>query len=170
MRQLGHGQSVMFFAPPDVDRRIKDTRRTLVKRPVSVVDILEWVMLETVASIEHHIPYWAQQGVSYKNRLAGWNQFDLASSPEAERLSVLHSLWVEKEARTLEEMYCPSTPPANRPPHPAFEIPDMKVRLDSLGVTSVIEASMDEEQEREVAHEIERESQVCLAFLYSISK
>jgi hypothetical protein len=160
MRQLGHGQSIMFFAPLDVDRRIKSIRTGPEGLHVSAANILKWVMLETIASIEHYIPHWAQQGVNYQNRLKGWNRFERTPLPDGKSFGILQSSWVEKEARTLEEMYHPSITSGTRASHPAFGVAEMKARLDRLGVCSVIETSMDEEQEREVAHEIERESQV----------
>ena len=39
MRQLGNGQSVMFCAPLEVDRRIRDAARASVSDVVKVVDI-----------------------------------------------------------------------------------------------------------------------------------
>jgi hypothetical protein len=74
MRQLGKGQSVAFFAPGEVDRRI----RGLIPRGqgsgdgIRVIDILRWAMHETCWDILHHLPHWAQQGVDHHRRFSAY--------------------------------------------------------------------------------------------------
>ena len=58
MRKLGHGQSVVFCAPPEVDRRIREGESI---DSVKVIDVLSWVMSNTCIDIEHHIPHWVQR-------------------------------------------------------------------------------------------------------------
>jgi len=76
MRQLGKGQSVMFFAPGEVDRRIRSlipSGMVSVDR-IRVLDILRWAMHETCADVRHHLPYWAQQGVDHHKRFAAYEE------------------------------------------------------------------------------------------------
>lgn len=58
MRKLGHGQSLIFFAPDEVDR---DIRRTAQKRSddsISTLDIVRWAILEICCSqIQHFAPH-----------------------------------------------------------------------------------------------------------------
>jgi hypothetical protein len=65
------------------------------------------------------------------------------------------------EARTLEEMYRMKIEPEATGSislhHPAFHIPDLRGRIEMFGVSRLLDAHMDEEQEREVSHEVERE-------------
>ncbi|OBZ74659.1 hypothetical protein A0H81_05446 [Grifola frondosa] len=68
----------------------------------------------------------------------------------------LASSWLQQEAKRLEEMY--GLNPSCE--HPAFEVDKLKERCMELGIMSLSESRMDEEQEREVDHEIEREQQV----------
>ena len=63
----------------------------------------------------------------------------------------LRTSWEEPDARSLEEMY--NLVPQRNEEHPAFSIPELRVRLNELGVTSVSNVKVDEEQEREVSHE-----------------
>ncbi|KAJ7194004.1 hypothetical protein GGX14DRAFT_586998 [Mycena pura] len=156
MRQLGQGQSVMFFAPPEVDRNIRVHCKLDNDSHISSQNIIQWVMLQTISSIDQFVPHWAKQGLSYKKRHAAWSRYiqdDSATSVEG-----LRSTWVEKEARTLQEMYDFGLSSTQR--HRVFAIPDMANRLDQIGFSHIAEASNDEEQEREVAHEVERERQV----------
>ncbi|KAJ6555850.1 hypothetical protein B0H19DRAFT_1376856 [Mycena capillaripes] len=156
MRQLGQGQSVMFFAPPEVDRNIRFHCKLDNDSHISSQDIIQWVMLETISSIDQFVPYWAKQGVGYKKRHAAWSQYVQEGSSSS--FEDLRSTWVEKEARTLHEMYDFGHSSTQR--HRVFDIPDMVNRLCEMGFSQVVEACNDEEQEREVAHEVERERQV----------
>src|ERR1700761_5936088 len=104
MRQLGKGQSVSFFAPGEVDRRI----RTLIPKGqesgdgIRVIDILRWAMHETCWDILHHLPHWAQQGVDHHRRFSAYKFYDMTGN-----LGVLKKSWLQPESKTLEEMYEP---------------------------------------------------------------
>ena len=90
-------------------------------------------------------------------RRAAWGAYE--SDPSAsEAIDRLRSSWEEPDARSLEDMYGSETP--KNQSHPAFDIPDLRDRLKELGVSSVGSANVDEEQEREVSQELEREYQV----------
>ena len=152
MRKLGQGQSVVFCAPPDIDRRIRKAERIPDSDPVKVVDILSWVMSNTCVDIEHHIPHWVQQGVDYNNRKTAEHEF-LASGD----VEILRKAWLQPAARSLDEMYGIST---NGSFNMIKHIPAMQERLRELGVTTVRDVRMEEEQEREVSHEVEQEQQI----------
>jgi hypothetical protein len=113
-------------------------------------------MVETISNIDQFVPHWAKQGVGYKKRHAAWSQYIQEDSPDS--VAGLRSTWVEKEARTLHEMYDFGHSSTQR--HRVFDISEMADRLDVVGFSQIVEASNDEEQEREVAHEVERERQV----------
>ncbi|KAH7924414.1 hypothetical protein BV22DRAFT_1013320 [Leucogyrophana mollusca] len=152
MRKLGNGHSVMFFAPLEVDRGIRRAALKNDTEEVEVLDILRWTMLETCTDIQHRVSQWAQQGVDHRARHEAWSSF---SSKNAS-IDTLESSWLQNEARSLEEMYGPDRPRN----HISLEIPEIRDRCLQLGVASLSETRMDEEQEREVVHEIERERQV----------
>jgi hypothetical protein len=158
MRQLGKGQSVMFFAPGEVDRRI----RGLIpggqesENGMRVIDILRWAMHETCEDIDHNLPHWAQQGVDHHRRFSAYEQYRAT-----EDLTVLKRAWLQRESRTLEEMYDPvSRAQAAGLYREINDIPSLRERLEDLGVTQLTDVRMAEEQEREVNHEVERERQV----------
>ncbi len=59
MRQLGQGQSVMFFAPQEIDLQIRKAAGKLESATkVEAIDILRWSMLETCNEITHRVPQW----------------------------------------------------------------------------------------------------------------
>ncbi|KAI9453949.1 hypothetical protein BJY52DRAFT_1427406 [Lactarius psammicola] len=158
MRQLGKGQSVMFFAPGEVDRRIrglipKSQDRQESENGVRVIDILRWAMHETCWDIGHHLPHWAQQGVDHHRRFSAYKRYNSTGD-----LGVLRNSWLQRESRTLEEMYEPALEAQVAGLSPEISaIPSLRERLERLGVTKSIDVRMAEEQEREVNHEVEQE-------------
>jgi hypothetical protein len=108
--------------------------------------------------IKHHIPHWAQQGLDYKNRSEAWGRF--CDNPSS--INILRSSWLQAEARSLEAMYGVSNSAGHNSEqiHTAFDIPAIRDRCLNLGVHFLLDPRMEEEQEREVNHEIERERQV----------
>ena len=64
MRNLGHGQSVVFCAPPEVDRDILRLEKLGPSDQTQVVEILSWAMFNTCEDIKTHIPHWVQQGIN----------------------------------------------------------------------------------------------------------
>ena len=155
MRQLGKGQSVMFFAPGEVDRRIQGLipRGQASKNGVRVIDILRWAMHETCLDIKHHLPHWAQQGVDHHRRFSAYKRYDSTWD-----LGILRNSWLQPESKTLEEMYEPiSTAQDAGLGAGISDIPSLRKRLEHLGVTHLTDVRMAEEQEREVNHEVELE-------------
>lgn len=153
MRKLGHGQSVMFCAPVEVDRQIRSTRDSnpLDPAPVTVSDVLIWVMFRTCSEIARHIPQWVQQGIDYENRRKGDIDFSRDSDVE-----LLRKAWLQPATQTLEEMYGCNNHSINN----VNISSDMRKHLEMLGVTTLRDAAMEEEQEREVSHEVEQQVQL----------
>ncbi|KAG1853154.1 hypothetical protein DFJ58DRAFT_883928 [Suillus subalutaceus] len=133
MRKLGNGHSVMFFAPTEVDRGIRSATQKADTDDVDVADILHWAMLETCLDIQMRASHWVQQGSDFNIRHSAWAE--LSRTPTS--ISTLKTAWLQPEERSLEDMKC-----------------------EELGFLSASARSMDEEQEREVLHEVERERRV----------
>ena len=158
MRKLGHGHSVMFFAPPEVDRNIRAvTAKTDPNTQVTTVDILCWAIHETWTDIQQRAPYWAQQGMSHKSRYDSWSRFcnnDL--TPEQ-----LSDAWIQPELKSLDNLYAPCESKNAQCDLSALD-PGIRQRCKDLGILSLPSAQMEEEQEREVNREREREREVEL--------
>ena len=155
MRQLGKGHSVMFFAQGEVDRRIRNhiPRQVASNDRIQVMDVLRWAMQETCEDIHHHLPYWAQQGLDHHDRYAAY-----AEHKSTEDLEVLKGAWLQRESRTLEEMYW-VTPGVAMSPE-INSIPSLDERIKRLGVTRLMDVRIAEEQEREMNHEKEEERHI----------
>ncbi|KAI6026973.1 hypothetical protein EDC04DRAFT_3092210 [Pisolithus marmoratus] len=155
MRKLGHGHSVMFFAPLEVDRNIRNAARRSDGDMIHPSDILLWAMGETCMEIQNNAPYWAQQGRDHALRYSAWSRFcsgEIASQK-------LAATWCQPDAKSLEELYAPSNPKDCKE-HSLLSIPEIDRRCQELGNSSSLNSNMNEEQEREIVHEIERETQV----------
>ncbi|KAF8439864.1 hypothetical protein L210DRAFT_3645838 [Boletus edulis BED1] len=152
MRKLGHGHSVMFFAPLEIDRRVRSVAGKGSLDVIDTTDILQWTIRESCDDIQQRAPHWVQQGMDHTSRYAAWTGFCRDElSPEA-----LSNKWLQPEAKKLEDLYGP-----HKTSDCALEThPDIRQRCIELGIISIRDVSMDEEQEREVVHEAERERQV----------
>ncbi|KAF8420356.1 hypothetical protein EV426DRAFT_675169 [Tirmania nivea] len=168
MRQLGYGQSVRFFAPPEVHHRILEHTGKEGGGNIGTNDIIEWVIHETCSQTEKSIPLWADQGISHQARQSAWDRYFESNDP-----STLSEAWQQPESHTLQEMYGVS----DRQKHSIVRVIDeqlscsglrnrhaqlqiIRQRCKEFKVTSLQEVSIQEEQEREVSHEVEREQQV----------
>ncbi len=155
MRQLGKGHSVMFFAPGEVDRRIRSRipRRVASDGRIQVMDVLRWAMQETCEDIRHHLPHWAQQGLDHHKRYTAYTEHKLTGD-----LNILKNAWLQRESRTLEEMYWVMPSVATSPE--MNSIPSLTERIKQLGVTQLVDVRIAEEQEREMDHEKEQERHI----------
>ena len=149
MRQLGKGHSVMFFAPREVDHRIRRLIPNETSRGrIRVLDVLRWAVHETCEDITHRLPYWAQQGCDHYKRFAAYEEYR-----SADNLEVLRRAWLQPEPQTLKEMYL-NAPRATMDLE-INSVPALCKRIERLGGTNLVNVRMAEEQEREVNHEVE---------------
>lgn len=158
MRKLGHGQSVMFFAPTEIDRQIRKAGGLSDADPVDTLHIIHWAIIETSKDLRHHISHWVQQGVDHKRRTEAEQRYI-----ETKDVAILKEGWKTLESRPLEEMYGISDSQmlsSGSFAALARSIPTLRSRLDLLGVQKLGDPRMDEEQEREAYREVERERQV----------
>lgn len=155
MRKLGFGQSVVFCAPPEVDRRIREVGAVSPETTPQTSHIIEWSIHETLSEIDRYIPQWAQQGVDHEQRQKAYAAYSTSSDIEA-----LRNAWRQRESKTLEELYGLDTSSSVDKDHPAFLLPTIRDRLSSLGITKLSSMGFGEEQEREVNQEVEQEREV----------
>jgi len=157
LRKLGHGQSVLIVAPPEIDRAIRVATQLGFDDEVQVADILRWAMLETCADIRRQTPHWVEQGLAYSTRQYSETMFEQTSE-----VDYLRNAWLRPEAKTLEQLYG-NVHSTSGDAHIRQQVslhPKMSAHLQSIGITEFGNARLSEEQEREVSHELERERQV----------
>jgi hypothetical protein len=164
MRKLGKGQSVVFCSPMEVQRKILEcSGRT--EGHIEVADILKWSIAATCAHTRKIIPLWATQGVRHQNRRAVYS----GGSPTT--IQLVETL-LEPEAQTLQQRYGDGGTHYEDPILRAIsndalnsrekQLDEIRVKCREFGVTSLGTATWEEEQERELSPENEREQQVEL--------
>lgn len=158
MRLLGKGQAITFLVPEEIFTKIYERTHKLSNTPIEVNDVLCWSIVESWDDLKRSIPLWAVQGhrhESHKNLLHG------ASTTLEQAKSFL-----EDEAQSLEDRYRPRTKESDGMGH--LEDWDMSnenierivSRCQDFGATGFNSATLSEEQERELAPEIEEERQI----------
>jgi hypothetical protein len=158
MRKLGTGQSVAFIVPEEISTKIRERTRKNSDVPIEVSDVLCWSIGETWQDLKRSMPLWAVQGERFernKNLLCG-----TATTLEQAKA------FVEDEAQTLEARYGPRTEETNGigmlknwdMTNPT--IAKIVTRCQDFEAMGFGAATLSEEQERELAPEIEEERQV----------
>ena len=161
MRNLGKGQSVVFCVPKEVRSNIQVLRGENDISPINVSDVLLWAVSETWSDTRRNIPLWAVQGTRFERQRELWQACRQGeclhmTSMQAEK-------FLEPECQTLEQRYRPDHQEksafcsASDCNHNLNLIWERCRRFEGLDAASSI---LQEEQERELAPEIESERQV----------
>ena len=164
LRKLAHGQSLVFFAPPEVHQSIIDVTGRPAEE-LTAYDVVAWSLEQSCLSIERSQPLRVIQGISHQRRqfmlynfFCGFSGHDKLAK-DMNRSKNFIKGFREKEEQTLQDLYGPTSVVkdvfAGVPDSGAIrELKEMWRNLDS---NSSAIASMHEEHEREVAPEIEKE-------------
>ncbi|KAI9929431.1 hypothetical protein MW887_000901 [Aspergillus wentii] len=154
LRELGNGHSVTFFIPPEVSHNMNADARNLTSK-----EVVSWTLKQTCDSLDTLRPLWAFQGLQH-NRRAQLMEM-LATDPD--QAEIIVSRIQEPEARPLLQMYAPWE---------KTQLMDLDPDLDwsSLQTVHLLDvwkapgrqaiARLHEEQEREIAQEVQQEQQV----------
>ncbi|KAK0643172.1 hypothetical protein B0T16DRAFT_391740 [Cercophora newfieldiana] len=183
MRKLGRGQSVTFLVSPEMGKRIRSVRGQADGRPLKVSDILAWAISETWEEAVRSTPLWATQGIRYLEQEAIWKD-----AKESDGFSTTHvRRYLEPEGASLEQRYSVAPIDANsgqtesvallarlRPNSDrhggnvdeeqnaqAAAIREKLVACCGTSGQTPATLGLEEEQERELAPEMEQESQIA---------
>ena len=163
----------MFVAPPEVNQSILDVTG---KRDSDIdgYDVVAWSLEQSCLSIERSQPLRVLQGLNYHGRQKTMAAFarkypkfkDVTNETDARKPLIL--AFREKEEQRLADLYAPaalkhSTLPSviessQNDPNPIVQ--KLLAMWRSLDFSISEGTSMHEEHEREVAHEVEQETQI----------
>lgn len=173
LRKLAQGQTLMFLAPPEVHQSITE----LAGKPEDQLDgydVIAWSLEQSCQSIERSQPLRILQGLNYSQRQVTMDRFSNAC-PDLDNLAKEMTVssepvnaFREKEEQGLHELYAPASLKGNASPGVIESSQDsidptvqtllaMWRALDSAESEGT---SMNAEHEREVAHEVEEETQI----------
>jgi len=128
------------------------------RKTIEVSDVLYWSMEETIINTRKILPIWVKQGIGYHNHLKARGEIEGKGFPEG---------LLEKEAKTLQEHYGfalageETVDSYRKLATDSGELEQILEKCREFGVSTFRGARMLEEQERELAHEVEaqRENQ-----------
>lgn len=164
LRKLAHGQSLVFFAPPEVHQSIIDVTGRPVKE-LNGYDVVAWSLEQSCLSIERSQPLRVIQGISHQRRQhmlkTFFDEFPLATdlAKDVDQSKIFVKRFREKEEQTLEDLYGPTSVVKDvftGAPDSGI-VRGLKEIWRNLDSKSSAIVSMHEEHEREIAPEIEKE-------------
>ncbi|KAJ5358297.1 hypothetical protein N7541_005455 [Penicillium brevicompactum] len=161
MRQLGNGQSVVFCIPNEVDRSIRVLRGKDEGSPISVSDVLIWSISETWVNMRRSVPLWAVQGTRFERQQELWRSPHHRDA--AEMTSIQAQRFLDPECQTIEQRYRPGHQermPSHSPHDTNLNLNLIWERYQKFECLDTGSSTLQEEQERELAPEIEIERQV----------
>lgn len=155
MRELGRGQSVVFCVPDEIGMKM---RTHAGHSDLTVSDILEWAITETWSDAKRSMPLWTAQGMRHRHHEFLWAQ---ARGSHESITKLIAAEFLEEEAQSLEARYKP------RPDNDHSDLRKdtrgddiISQRCRDFGPLNHRPAALSEEQERELAPEIQQERQV----------
>ncbi|KAM3521004.1 hypothetical protein NHJ13051_006526 [Beauveria bassiana] len=82
MRNLGNGQTLVFYVSFEVENSIRSLLRLSDEQPLTIDYLIQWSILQTQASITRQIPHWAKQGRRHGEQAEAWKclQYGISKS------------------------------------------------------------------------------------------
>ncbi|KAL8366668.1 hypothetical protein RB595_010505 [Gaeumannomyces hyphopodioides] len=178
MRELGHGQSVVFLVPVEIRQKITTLRGIPRNGNIEVADVLAWSISETWREVRQLTPLWAVQGLRHQHQQLLWRQADKQNYYELSDETAAQFL--EIESLTLRKRYHPShrRPPQKIPARAIVaatrtiaarvtagavpngwrsEVTRIQERCEALGVGKQQHAPcLEKEEEREIMAEVSK--------------
>lgn len=155
MRQLGKGQAVTFCVPDEIKNKLN---LATPDSPISVSDVLCHAVKETWEDVARSVPLWATQGERFERQNGIWSHGD--PSGNIRMTNSQAAALLEIDAMTLEQRYSPirDIGPSASGNGPISN--QIRERYSSLGGHDGDRVRLQEEQERELAPEVEMQREV----------
>lgn len=173
MRKLAQGHSLVMLAPPEIDRDIREVaqRKTGTQSDtIDSLDVLRWILEQPRLRTRRDQPLWVTQGLNHRKRALAAKEFHSGKSSTEillqtpDKIEKYLSVIQERDALTLHEMYAPRTHKdilaASDSDIEDLELKELAAIGRALGRDCMAASSVHEEQEKELAHEVEQQTQV----------
>ena len=159
----------MFCGPIEVERKILHCSGKTRYEDIMVTDILQWSILETCIHIKKCIPLWATQGMRYQRHHIAWAEsstgggkdsaLEMAKSFLEIEAQSLHDRYGFRERRSEEQVLLHNGQEKSLSKRKT-ELNAMRAKCQEFELASFNNATLREEQERELSPENEQERQV----------
>ncbi|KAF2437256.1 hypothetical protein P171DRAFT_459255 [Karstenula rhodostoma CBS 690.94] len=149
MRKLGKSQTVIFCVSQEIQTKILKASQKTNASTITVADILEWSMHETLDDLRRNMPLWA----SATKKQDGQSQL---TKDDAKKL-------LETKAQSLKDQYQPHLSLDGPKIFAISEDPvvqQIATRCEAFNITQFKASALQEEQERELSPEMEQERQI----------
>jgi len=157
MRKLGYGQSVVFMVSDEIATRVRTTTCMNVETAIEVKDVLCWSVGETWQDLKQSMPHWAVQG----------ERFERTKSLLRGEETVMQDIeqFPEDEAQTLEMQHRPRHTEGLTGHSESWDTSNPNItkiiqRCRDFEAMVFGTVALSEEQERELAPEIEEEREI----------
>lgn len=173
LRKLGQGQSLIFVAPPEVHQSIMEVTGKQGSA-IDGYDVVAWSLEQSCLGIERSQPQRVLQGLAHRQRQKKMALF-VQEYPDVEQVAnetdttkdCIHA-FREKEEQRLTDLYAPASFKDSVAPNviessqadPDPTVQKLLAMWRSVDFSVSEGASLHEEHEREVAHEVEQETQI----------
>lgn len=163
LRQLGTTQSVHFFAPPEVDRSIRQLVGGKDSTEIGSPEVLRWLIKNTCGNIEALQPLYYAQGTDYCRRKQAELNFPRYLDDEDDRSQYVDSV-KQNEHQTLQKLYGPQARSKQAKALPkgkstlsnyTRELETKRKTFQDTGSAVHASALQEVEQEREIEFEVE---------------
>ncbi|XXH01214.1 hypothetical protein Hte_007568 [Hypoxylon texense] len=181
LRQLGTTQSVMFFAPPEVNQSIRDLCNKKDKEKVDSHDVIRWLINNTCDGIEQLQPLYYSQGIDFCNRMQAAKDFPDFLTDEDQRAAFLSAI-KHKERQTLQQLYGPQTKSKTSASLKSSQevasfVKELEMRRkgfqdtgQAVHASALQEVEQERETERETEYEVEAVRQLQKPLAYTAYK
>ncbi|KAJ5925773.1 hypothetical protein N7454_007283 [Penicillium verhagenii] len=161
MRKLGSGQSVVFCIPDEIKRKILGLSGKDTEREIDASDVVIWAVSETWSDMQRSIPLWAVQGSRFYRQDEFWERSRQAGLTPIDSNDT--SKFLEPESQTLERRYRPGCQQTGLIGSTSVSNSNLRVIMDrchEFQCVNFSSSTLQEEQERELAPEIECEREI----------
>jgi hypothetical protein len=158
MRKLGVGQSVAFIVPEEISTKIRERTGKTHDSTIDVSDVICWSISETWQDLKRSMPLWAVQGERFERNKSLLHGAD-TTLEDAKN-------FLEDEAQSIQARYKPYTrEDGSIGMLKNWDMNNQNIRAivtrcREFEATGFGAATLSEEQERELAPEIEEERQI----------
>ena len=165
MRKLAVSQTVRFYAPPEVDRAIRNTMKD-PSEDITSFHVVQWAIHESCLALKKQGPLYASRGLLHTRRTLAAEDYVAPDGRVVNPARYLDTIR-ERESRPVSELYrVGRSQRAELPFEPTREeardevMRSLFTEFERTNISDANGGSITQEQEREVLHEVEEEREV----------
>ncbi len=166
MRKLGFTQSIVIMSPPEVDDSIRVLIGQSHSYTITIADVIRWVISQSCSAIKNLSPLFVMRGMAHSQRRFAERAY-FQSRESSRDAQTYFAAIQERESKPVSELY--QVPQKGQTWIPYKFAPNeqrdeivqqLLLQVRTIDNTAFQDSGKQEEQEREVLHEVEQEREV----------